>query len=299
MNCKSLLFLGDCEEIIKNRIASDQTLLPISLTFLDPPFNQGKAYEKHKDNMNPEEYWTWMTRICKLVYDITKPGGSIYFMQREKNTEYVLCSLREAGWTLQNVIIWKKLTSAVPQSYRYGKQYQIIAFATKGARPAVFHRLRIDAPLAPYQKMPRKNGIYVTDVWDDIRELTSGYFAGDEALRDPKTKKRLHEQQAPIALLLRIILSSTNIGDIVLDPFAGTGTTNIVAMQLQRKSIGIEISSTNYEIIKHRIDHLRKSDTIEKYRQYYRFTPKLELIWPFNEKEKKKKELTKYLRFNG
>ena len=67
---------------------------------------------------------------------------------------------------------------------RFGKHYQIIAFATKGKTPRVFHRLRIDPPLPADYKYARENGMFVTDVWDDIRELTSGYFAGDEALRD-------------------------------------------------------------------------------------------------------------------
>ena len=136
-------------------------------------------------------------------------------MQREKNTEFVLQCFRETGWTFQNLIVWKKKTSAVPGINRYGKHYQIIAFATKGKTPRVFNRLRIDPPLPADYKHARENGMYVTDVWDDIRELTSGYFAGDEALRDANGN-RLHKQQTPIQLLLRIILSSTNPGDVVL-----------------------------------------------------------------------------------
>ena len=77
----------------------------------------------------------------------------------------------------------------------------IIAFATKGKTPRVFHRLRIDPPLPADYKHARENGMFVTDVWDDIRELTSGYFVGDEALRDAEGN-RLHKQQAPIQLLL-------------------------------------------------------------------------------------------------
>ncbi len=282
---KPRLFLGDCEQLITTHLLDDEELTPISLTFLDPPFNQQKEYDTYQDNLSPEEYWNWMSRLCTLIHQITKPGGSIYFMQREKNVEHVLRVLRESGWTLQNIIVWKKLTSAVPQSYRFGKHYQIIAFATKGKRPKTFHRLRIDLPLAPHHKKMRKNGVYVTDVWDDIRELTAGFFAGSEALRDPTTQARLHEQQAPIALLLRIILSSTNVGEIVLDPFAGTGTTNVVAMQLQRRSIGMELSPTYFEIIQKRIENLRPADDIEKYRYYYRFTDNLDSIWPSSRPE--------------
>ena len=113
-------------------------------------------------------------------------------------------------------------------SEKFGKQYQILAFATKGPKPRTFNKLRIDYPLLAEYKYEREKGLFVTDVWDDIKELTSGCFAGEEALRD-RDGKRLHEQQSPVALLLRIILSSTNVEDTVLDPMAGTGPTLVSA----------------------------------------------------------------------
>ncbi len=164
---------------------------------------------------------------------------------------------------------------------RFGKHYQIIVFATKRKRPRVFHRLRINPPLPAGYKYERENGIYLTDVWDDIRELTSGYFAGDEALRDVEGN-RLHKQQAPIQLLLRIILSSTKPGDVVLDPFAGSGTTLVVAEQLGRKPIGIELDKVNVEIIRERLAEKRKADDISGLFKDYECTPDLEIIWRTN-----------------
>ncbi len=250
----------------------------IDLSFLDPPFNQDKAYNAWNDNMPPERYWEWMRDICAKVYGLTSDGGAIYFMQREKNTEFVLQCLRDTGWTFQNLIIWKKKTSAVPGVKRFGKHYQVIAFATKGKTPRVFHRLRIDPPLPADYKHARENGMFVTDVWDDIRELTSGYFAGDEALRDADGN-RLHKQQTPIQLLLRITLSSTNPGDVVLDPFAGSGTTLIVAEQLGRKSIGIELDSQNVALIENRLAEQRESDDVSRFFRDYAWTLNLETIW--------------------
>jgi site-specific DNA-methyltransferase (adenine-specific) len=109
-------------------------------------------------------------------------------------------------------------------------------------------------------------------------ELTSGYFAGDEAIRDSKGD-RVHTQQSPVALLLRIILSSTLPGDIILDPFAGTGTTLLVAHQLKRNSIGIEVDSEYVKIIEDRLNCLRPADDIMKYYEYYAHTPNLMEIW--------------------
>ncbi len=270
---------GDClEKLNKETFQREGSKQEICLTFLDPPFNQGKEYDYFDDTLPEHEYWLMMQTVCARVRELTAEGGAIYFMQREKNTEAVLLCLRETGWTLQNLIIWAKRTSAVPNTIRFGKQYQIIAFATKGKRPRVFNRLRIDAPLRPEYKYEREDGIFVTDVWNDIREMTSGYFAGDEALR-LKNGDRAHKQQSPVALLLRIILSSTMAGDVVLDPFVGTGTTLVVAEQLERPSVGIEIDPKNVKLIEKRLDEQRDADSIESLRDYYRFTPELGRIW--------------------
>ena len=250
----------------------------VDLTFLDPPFNQNKDYKFHNDNLSDEEYWQMMQEVCQGVLNITSNGGAIYFMQREKNTEQVLSCLRETGWTLQNLIIWKKKTSAVPVPNKFGKHYQILAYATKGEKARVFNRLRISPPLPANYKFERENGLYVTDVWDDIRELTSGYFAGDEAIRD-ENGERFHKQQSPIALVLRIILSSSRAGDTIFDPFAGTGTTLVTAEQLTRKSLGIEIDPKNSQLIQERLKDIRDSDNIEKYYDEYIYTEKLAEIW--------------------
>jgi len=199
-------------------------------------------------------------------------------MQREKNTEQVLRVLRETGWTFQNLIVWKKMTSAVPSAMRFGKAFQTIAFATKDKRPRVFNRLRINPPLLKHHKYERENGMFVTDVWDDIRELTSGYFAGEEAIKKD-TGERFHRQQSPIALLLRIILTSSKTGDCILDPFAGTGTTAVVAKQLNRNFVSIEIDGTNAESIKNRLAKIREADKIEKFYKDYNCTENLKVIW--------------------
>ncbi len=263
----------------------------IDLSFLDPPFNQDKAYNMWDDNLSPAKYWGWMHEVCAKVYALTSDGGAIYFMQREKNTEFVLRCLRDTGWSFQNLIIWKKKTSAVPGLKRFGKHHQVITFATKGKTPRVFHRLRIDPPLPVGYKHARENGMFVTDVWDDIRELTAGYFAGDEALRDAEGN-RLHKQQAPLQLLLRIILSSTNPGDVVLDPFAGSGTTLVVAEQLRRYSIGIELDSHNVALIQNRLTEQRQSDNVSRFFRDYACTPDLETIWS-------DRELKGYREVNG
>ncbi len=266
------ILCGDSVELLKN---IDKK---VDFTFLDPPFNQQKDYALHNDDMPHEQYWAMMKSVCQSVFDITNEGGCMYFMQREKNTEFVLQILRETGWEFQNLIIWKKRTSAVPVKGKYGKQYQIIVYATKGERAKTFNRLRINPELPANYKFQRENGIFVTDVWEDIRELTSGYFAGNEAIRTDNGE-RFHKQQAPLALLLRMILTSTKVGDTVLDPFAGTGTTSVVALQTQRNSIALEIDPNNVECIQNRLKNIREADLIQKFYQEYAYTENLPEIW--------------------
>ena len=267
---------GDCEKLLE-----DDSLyaIEIDLIFLDPPFNQKKYYAEHDDNMPESEYWHWMERLLKKIYERTAQGGAIYFMQREKNAEHILRALRRTNWHFQNLIVWRKMTSAIPSAMRFGKQYQIIAFATKGERPRVFNRLRINPSLPANYKRERANGVYVTDIWDDIRELTSGYFAGDEPLRNEKGE-RFHKQQTPIQLLTRIILSSSNPGDLIFDPFAGTGTTAVVSEQLHRNSISIELDPKNVSAIHQRMSEKRAIDDISRFFADYKYTENLNNICP-------------------
>ena len=277
---------GDCIKYL-----TEGSIGKVQLTFFDPPYLQGKEYRFFDDNQSAANYWSWVKSIVENVFKTTSDGGAFYFMHREKNAEIILQILREAGWSFQNLIIWKKKTSAVPIETRFSKQYQIIAYAIKGNKPRVFNKIRIDPPPLPWHKYQHENGVYLTDVWDDIRELTSGYFAGDEALRD-REGKRMHVQQTPIALLLRIILSSTLPGDVVFDPTAGTGTALVVAKQLSRNSIGVEIDPSNVELINNRLATLRAADSISSYLEYYKFTPNLAKIWRTDLPKTKQKKLS-------
>lgn len=110
-------------------------------------------------------------------------------------------------------------------------------------------------------------------------KLVAIYFAGEEAIRTA-TGERFHKQQSPVALLLRILLASTVPDDWVLDPFAGTGTTTVVAEQLGRYCLCIEIDPGNVEMIRQRLVSRRPADAVLPLRSYYRFTPDLDTIWP-------------------
>ena len=121
--------------------------------------------------------------------------------------------------------------------------------------------------------------MFVTDVWDDIRELTSGYFAGDEALRDAEGN-RLHKQQAPISTPPSNYFSPLQTLEMSFSIRSqGSGTTLVVAEQLGRKSIGIELDSHNVTLIQNRLAEQRDSDDVSRFFKDYACTPDLEAIW--------------------
>lgn len=99
-------------------------------------------------------------------------------------------------------------------------------------------------------------------------------------------------------LPLRIILSSTNPGDVVLDPFAGSGTTLVVAEQLGRKSIGIELDLHNVALIENRLAEQRESDNVSRFFKDYACTPDLEAIWGKESSKCLLKQLEQQLNFS-
>ncbi|NHI92155.1 MAG: hypothetical protein EAX96_06595 [Candidatus Lokiarchaeota archaeon] len=265
--------------------------IKIHCSNLDPPFNKDKFYRKYKDNLPENEYWTFMEDICKNIFKMTVPGGYIFFMQRSENEDKVKNTLENSGFTYQNTITWKKMTSPPPIKHKLAPAKQIIVVATRGMKARLYNPLRIDvAPPLNYQ-VSNPKGVTINDVWDDIRELTSGFFAGTEPIRMSENKdicfeykmnqikelklKRFHLQQAPIALLTRIILLSTKPGDLVYDPFGGTGTTSVVCQQLDRNCIIVEIDELNIKCIKERMRINRVEDSL--IHREYSFGKKIEM----------------------
>ncbi|NVM27791.1 MAG: site-specific DNA-methyltransferase [Candidatus Helarchaeota archaeon] len=281
---------GVCETEL-SKLVNESSLKEIHLTFLHPPVTQPKEGVNSNKQMTPGRYWQWMQRICQKILTLTAPGGALYFMHRARYAEFVLQALRTTGWTLQNLITWKQLTSVIPHQSRFFEQAQLIAFASKGPEPRVFHRLRIDSPIASYHKQRQDDGFTVTDVWNDIPELNIDNHANNDATPTPSKKPasteagRFPKEQMPVRLLTRIILASSLPHDLILDPFAGTGVTGVVAEQLGRNSITIELDPRNIEVMKKRLTLKRPAVDLSKFYYYYRFTDHIDSILPLPYKQ--------------
>lgn len=168
--------------------------------------------EKHKFNK------LWI-RLCK---DVLKDNGTIWISGTMHNIYSIGMALEEEGFKIINNITWKKLNPPPNISCRcFVHSTETILWAMKDDKKAK-HKFN-------YKLMRELNGNkQMKDVWET-------------SLTKPSEKKYgKHPTQKPMALLEKIILSSTDEGDLILDPFNGSGTTGIVANRLGRKYIGIE-----------------------------------------------------------
>ena len=168
--------------------------------------------EKHKFNKN------WI-RLCK---EILKDNGTIWIGGTMHNIYSIGMALEEEGFKIINNITWKKLNPPPNISCRaFVHSTETILWAMKDDKKAK-HKFN-------YEIMKKLNGgKQMKDVWET-------------SLTKPSEKKYgKHPTQKPIELLEKIILSSTDENDLILDPFNGSGTTGIVASRLKRKYIGIE-----------------------------------------------------------
>lgn len=237
-----MLYNADCIEILK-------TLRPnsIDLIFADPPYflsNGGKSIHSGKvvsvnkgdwdDKSKYDNHLRFTKEWLQQSFRVLKYGGSIWISGTVHNIFDVKNYLDEIGFKIINIVVWHK-SDPPPLIYKNKLKfsYELIIWAKKDGK----HTFK-------YQDMFDIDGEEMKDVWTipavQISEKKFGY----------------HPTQKPEALLERIIRACSNVGDTVLDPFSGSGTTCYVAKKLNRKYIGIEKEKEYFNISKRRIDSI-------------------------------------------
>jgi site-specific DNA-methyltransferase (adenine-specific) len=218
----------------------------VDLIFADPPYNIGKQYGEFKDSWPTEAaYAQWCYTWLELCIKKLKPNGSMYIMTSTQSMPYLDLWLRDKVSILSR-IVWHYDSSGVQARKHYGSLYEPILFCVKDPKSYTFNanEIAVEAPtgavrrLIDYRKevpAPYKTTKIPGNAW---------YFP---RVRYRMSEYEQHPSQKPEALLERIIKASSNPGDLVLDPFAGTFTTGAVAQKLKRRSIGIEL---NLEYVK-------------------------------------------------
>jgi len=230
------ILVGDC--------VAEMAKLPagsVDLIFADPPYNLQLASDlkrpddSHVDAVDDD----WDKFASFSAYDdftrawllacrrVLKPTGTIWVIGSYHNIFRVGALLQDLGFWILNDVIWRK-TNPMPnfRGRRFTNAHETLIWASRGA----------DAKGYTFNYEMLKAGNEDVQVRSD---WTIPLCTGEERLKGPDGKK-LHPTQKPEALLARVILSSSRPDDLVLDPFAGTGTTGAVAKHLGRRFIGIE-----------------------------------------------------------
>lgn len=236
------VYLGDCLEVMKS--FPDEK---IDLVFADPPFNIGIKYDKYNDLLPYNEYYSWCEKWIEELYRLLKSNGSIYIAIGDEFAAEINIILKKTGFYFRNWIIWY-YTFGQNQRKKFNRSHTHILYFTKDKEKFTFNDEQIRIPSARLMvyndKRAHPKGKVPDDVW--VFSRVCGTF-----------KERLgnHPCQMPENLLERIIKASSNVNDIVLDPFGGTGTTAYIAKKFNRKYIIIEISEKYFNIIKKRLSN--------------------------------------------
>ena len=227
----------------------------VDVIFADPPYNLQLENELSRpdsskvDAVNDDwdqfdsfkDYDNFSRLWLKEAQRILKPNGTIWVIGSYHNIFRIGYILQDLGYWILNDIIWQK-ANPMPnfKGTRFTNAHETIIWASKNknSKKYVFN----------YEAMKSLN---------ENTQMRSDWFLpicnGHERLRDSKGKK-VHSTQKPESLLHRIIISSSNPGDIILDPFFGTGTTGAVAKKLSRSFIGIERDNKYISHAQKRID---------------------------------------------
>jgi site-specific DNA-methyltransferase (adenine-specific) len=210
----------------------------------------GTKFEGVEDNWDKfntyREYDEFSEKWLKECKRILKPNGSIWVIGAFQNIYRLGYIMQNLGFWILNDVVWSK-PNAVPNfgGTRFQNAHETLLWCTKSQEAKYTFN---------YKTMKHLNGDKQDkSVWN------IGICIGSERLKND-TGKKSHSTQKPEKLLYKIILSTTKPGDVVLDPFFGTGTTGAVAKRLGRNYIGLERENKYIEIAERRIAQVRPEE---------------------------------------
>ncbi|CBG91249.1 adenine-specific DNA-methyltransferase [Citrobacter rodentium] len=243
------IILGDALNELKKLPAES-----VDLIFADPPYNIGKDFDGMIESWDENVFLTWLFACIDECHRVLKKQGTMYIMNSTENMPHIDLKCRGL-FTIKSRIVWSYDSSGVQAKKFFGSMYEPILMMVKDAKHYTFNRESIlvetktgaKRALIDYRKNPPQP--YNTQkVPGNVWEFPRVRYLMDEYEN--------HPTQKPMALLQRIVLASSNPGDTVLDPFAGSFTTGAVAVAAGRKFIGIEI---NTEYVKMGLRRMRVS----------------------------------------
>jgi DNA modification methylase len=223
----------------------------VDLAFADPPFNIGYEYDVYKDSRGKADYLAWTDRWLAAVKRTLKPDGSFFVAIGDEYAAELKVRLDGLGLHLRNWIVWH-YTFGVSCTKKFNRSHAHIFYYVADPKRYTFNpdAVRVKSARQTTYADRRANpvGKLPDDTWYLRPQETDEHF---DELSDTWSVSRVcgtfkertqHPCQMPEAVLERIIRVASNPGDVVLDPFAGSGTTLAVAKRLRRQYLGIELS---------------------------------------------------------
>jgi site-specific DNA-methyltransferase (adenine-specific) len=244
----------------------------VDLAFADPPFNIGYLYHGYDDKRKTEDYLKFSEDWMRAVHRALKPTGSFYLaIGDEYAADLCVIARRQIGFHMRNWIIWH-YTFGQQTKKMFAKSHTHILYFTKSSPDQGLTNITFNADAvrvasarqttyADVRANPK--GKLPDDTWYlRPQETPEPFFDGDgdtwnvsRVCGTFKEREGWHGCQMPIAILNRIVLASSNPGDVVLDPFNGSGTTVVSAALLGRKYIGIDQSEEYVSYARKRLAH--------------------------------------------
>ena len=245
---------GDCLDVLRGREPF------CDLVFADPPFNIGYQYDTYSDNVDSDEYVDWSRRWMSACISVLKDTGSFYIAIGDDYAADLRIIGRELGLTLRNWVVWH-YTFGQQTRTKFARSHTHILYFVKDTKKFLFNdyavRVPSDRQLVYSDKRANPRGKMPDDTWNEYSRVCGTF----------RERVGFHPCQMPEPLLARIIAASSNAGDVVMDPFAGSGTTIVTAMKMDRRYFGIELSKEYVRGMRQRI-RSAKSD-MRRYRDLF------------------------------
>jgi site-specific DNA-methyltransferase (adenine-specific) len=242
---KNQIICGDCIKLL-NSVQEPFA----DLVFADPPFNIGYQYDHYKDKLKKDKYLHWTRDWMAACVNVLKPTGSFYIAIGDEYAAHIRLIGEELGLHCRNWIIWH-YTFGQQTKNKFARSHTHIFYFVKNPKAFTFNehavRLPSDRQLIYNDKRANAVGKMPDDVWNTYARVCGTF----------KERQGWHPCQMPELLLARIIAASSHPGDLVLDPFIGSGTTAAAAAQLGRDYCGIDISENYVENTKKRLAELK------------------------------------------
>lgn len=267
---------SECSEgEITNQVINQDTfktldLLPnqfVDLLFVDPPYNMSKTFNSNKfKKLSISDYTNWLDELVKKLLRLLKPNASVYFCG-DWFSSTSIHNVLDKYFNVQNRITWER-EKGRGAKHNWKNSSEDIWFATLSDK----HHFDVDTVklkkrvIAPYKEngtpkdwAKQADGSFrlthPSNIWTDI---TVPFWSMKENTE--------HPTQKPEKLLAKIILASSKKGEVVFDPFLGSGTTAVVAKKLDRKFVGIELDEKFASIALKRLQLAEKDKNIQGYK---------------------------------